>query len=517
MFNFFKRSSPPKPKQRRTPVIKLSPHQRGLFSAADYDRNNATWDAQATPIGQMIDLKLPTLVARSREQISNNDYARGFVREVRKGVLGHKGIILQCRSQKPNGELDLNINACLEKFWRMWGRRENCTIDGRLDWVRVQKIIVNTVVGSGEIFIRIVEGEHAGEWGFSVQLLDPLRVPIRMNNKRLKNGNIIRNGIEMNPFGRPVAYYIETGAGILADPFRYEGKEFERVQADNVLHIYDQEHPEQFRGIPWNHTSLKRMKNLGAFEEASVINARAAASKTMVLKPDPDVYEVENDDEDEGYEEPEILLEANTVVTLPPGYEPANYTPDFPSSETSSFSKLQLRGMSTGQGVAYNSLSNDLEGVNFSSIRQGKLDERDGWKEIQDWFIEAVCHPIYERWLEYSLLAGLIYTDKGKPLQASKYQKLSIVEWQARRWEWVDPLKEEKAVTEAVSNGRKALSESIRESGRDPIDVWRAYAADIKSMQSQGIPNEFINQILGIKPEVKQGVPTDEGEEETES
>ncbi|HBI3715645.1 phage portal protein [Vibrio sp. 10N.222.55.E8] len=501
MWNPFKRSPQIAPqdtsrKRRKAPTIRLNPSSRSLFAAADPDRNNATWDSSPVPIGKMIDQKLSVLVARSREQISNNDYARGFVREVRKNVLGHKGIILQVRAREPSGGLDTYGNAAVEKAFKKWSRRENCTVDGRLDWRRAKRVILNTVVGSGESFVRLVEGSAAGPWGFAIQLLDPLRVPISLNDSRLANGNIIRHGIEMTPYGRIVAYMVETKAGVLADAYRHDGKEFERVLAENMLHIFDQEHPEQFRGIPWNHTSLSRMRNLAGFEEASVINARAGASKTMVLKADPDVFEVDDDGE---VEEPDIELEANTVVTLPVGYEPVDYSPDFPSSDTAAFSKHMLRGMATGQGAAYNTFANDLEGVNFSSIRQGKLDERDGWKELQEWFIEAVCQRVYERWLEYSLLSGQILNTNGTPLPASRYEKFLAVEWQARRWEWVDPLKEEKAITEASTNGRKSPGEAIRESGRDPAEVWKAYAADIQAMRDEGIPEDMIMKILGIK------------------
>ncbi|MGI2897405.1 phage portal protein, partial [Vibrio alginolyticus] len=90
MWNPFNRNAKPeaKKKRRKTPYVKLSPVSRSLFSAADPDRNNSTWDSSPVPIGKVIDQKLAVLVARSREQISNNDYARGFVREVRKNVLG---------------------------------------------------------------------------------------------------------------------------------------------------------------------------------------------------------------------------------------------------------------------------------------------------------------------------------------------------------------------------------------------------------------------------------------------
>ncbi|MDW3050506.1 phage portal protein [Vibrio sp. 1408] len=516
MWNPFKSRAQPevKKKRRQAPYIKLNPVSRNLFSAADPDRNNSTWDSTPVPIGKMIDQKLSVLVARSREQISNNDYARGFVREVRKNVLGHKGIILQVRGKELDGSLDAYGNAAVEKAFKKWGRRDTCTVDGRLDWQRAKRVILNTVVGSGEQFIRIVEGTTAGPWGFAIQLIDPLRVPIQVNESRLSNGNIIRHGIEMTPYGRPIAYLVETKAGVLAEPFRHSGKEFERVSAEDMLHIYDQEHPEQFRGIPWNHSSLSRMRNLAGFEEASVVNARAGASKTMVLKADPDVYEPEDG---EDFVEPEIELEANTVVTLPPGFEPVDYAPDFPSTETATFSKHMLRGIATGVGIAYNTFANDLEGVNFSSIRQGKLDERDGWKELQEWFIESVCQRIYERWLQYSLLSGKIINTNGKSIPASRLGKFLEVEWQARRWEWVDPLKEEKAITEAQSNARKSPGEAIRESGRDPVEVWKGYAADIEAMRKEGIPEAMILQILGITATAQPaGENQNEQEEDTD-
>ena len=495
MWNPFKRDVQPESPKKRRKAPKLNTLGRSLFAAADTDRNNSSWSSTPIPIGQVIDQKLLPLVARSREQISNNDYAKGFRREVRKNVLGHKGICLQVRSKNPDGTLNEHANEAVEFSFKRWGKRKTCSIDGRLDWVRLKRVVLNTVVGSGEAFVRIVEGESAGSWGFSLQLIDPLRVPVHMNDRRLSNGNVIRHGIEMTPFGRPVAYYVETKAGVLAQPYRLGGKEFERVPADDMLHIFDQEEPEQFRGIPWTATSLRRLRNLNGLEETVVINARSSSSKTLILQADPDVYEV---DDEEEMEEPEIDLEPNEVVTLPPGFTPINYSPDFPN-DMAPLSKQMLRGAATGFGTSYNTSANDLEGVNYSSIRQGKLDERDGWKDLQEWFIEAFCSPVYERWLGYSLLARKIHNLRtGKPLAASKMQLLLMVEWQARRWDWVDPLKDEKAATEATANLRKSPGQAIRESGGDPRDVWKAYADDINAMKAAGIPEEKINLFLGL-------------------
>ncbi len=139
-------------------------------------------------------------------------------------------------------------------------------------------------------------------------------------------------------------------------------------------------------------------------------------------------------------------------------------------------------------------------------------------KSFKSGSIESVCQRIYERWLQYSLLSGKVINTNGNAIPASRLGKFLEVEWQARRWEWVDPLKEEKAITEAQSNARKSPGEAIRESGRDPVEVWKGYAADIAAMRKEGIPEEMILQILGITATAQPaGENQDEQEEDTDS
>ena len=67
-------------------------------------------------------------------------------------------------------------------------------------------------------------------------------------------------------------------------------------------------------------------------------------------------------------------------------------------------------------------------------IRAGLLEEREEWKSIQNWFIDAVMQPVFDEWLNYALLSGALN------LPAAKYDKFSAIEWKPRRWQWVGPL-----------------------------------------------------------------------------
>jgi hypothetical protein len=111
----------------------------------------------------------------------------------------------------------------------------------------------------------------------------------------------------------------------------------------------------------------------------------------------------------------------------------------YPDQAIGPFVKHHLQRIASGWGVAYHSLANDLEGVNYSSIRSGTLEERDRWAADQEWFIASFLEPVYRAWLQYSLMAGSITMPNGSALPAAKADKFGAHEWQARRWDWVDP------------------------------------------------------------------------------
>jgi len=134
--------------------------------------------------------------------------------------------------------------------------------------------------------------------------------------------------------------------------------------------------------------------------------------------------------------------------------------------------------------------------VNFSSIRQGTLDEREHWKELQQWLIENCCKPIRAAYLKYRLLSGGILMKNGKPVPATKLAECMKAEWQARRWDWIDPRADTDANIANIRAGLAAPSTIIRESGRDPEAVFRQFAQDLEAMKSAGIPDEITHLFL---------------------
>jgi lambda family phage portal protein len=130
-------------------------------------------------------------------------------------------------------------------------------------------------------------------------------------------------------------------------------------------------------------------------------------------------------------------------------------------------------------------LASDLEGVNFSSIRAGVLEERDAWMSLQRWFIEHLLTPIYEDWLAMSLLSGAIKLTTGSPLPASKLDKYLPHYWQGRRWQWVDPKKDIEAARLSIRTGVASPQMIAAQNGVDVEDVL----ADIARFEKQVAAN----------------------------
>ena len=71
------------------------------------------------------------------------------------------------------------------------------------------------------------------------------------------------------------------------------------------------------------------------------------------------------------------------AMVMDPGQHVNFIDPRFPTNTHKEFMQSVLRNISSALLVMYPSLANDLEGVNFSSIRAGLVDERDMWRIVQ--------------------------------------------------------------------------------------------------------------------------------------
>lgn len=463
--------------RRTAPAIKV----RMQTQAGLQGRLESSWQAIPSTVDALIFQEWLAHVARSRQAAEDFDHFKKFIQLCRDNVAGPLGFNLNAQIRDPNGTIDTLASSAIETGWDEFSKRGNFDATGTLSRADAERMLISSWATDGEV-IAIKRRGSQFPHGFAVQFVDPVRLDPRQYHK-LGNGNVVRHGIEMDEDNRPIAYhfrnYEEMQTGYVTSP---TGSGHVRVPAADVIHWFVPEKIGQKRGLAPGRTALWRMRMLSGFEDAAITNARVGAAKMGFFKdPDGDV-----DDEN-------IAMDAEPGVFENIGNrEFVDWSPQFPDQSIEPFTKSILRSLGASLNVSYHNLANDLTSVNFSSIRQGALDEREVWKGLQESFIAGVVVPIFNAWLEIALLRQILVvpTSGGqpKPLKFERLDKYKSVSFTGRRWSWIDPAAEQSANEKAVAQGFKSRSEVIREtSTRDPEDVWDEIQRENAELAKRGI------------------------------
>ena len=482
----------PKPVQK-TKIVKRE------YAGINTGRLFADFNASERSADSELRFALKTLRNRSRDLAINNEYIRRYFELMKVNCIGDKGILLQSKALDSVGNLDQKGNQALENAFKMWGKYGNPTVDGRMSWLDVQKLAVELLAKDGEAFI-IKHRNSQFRDSFAIEFIEADQVDEQLN-KKLDGGREIRMGIELNEFKRPIAYWLLTyHPGDYDYTTSKKSPKHQRIPADKVIHLYKQLRPGQTRGEPWLAPAIPAIRQLGAFREAAVINARVGASKMgFIVNKGGDGFVA---DDYEG-NTPIIDAEPGTFHFLGPNQAVESFEPAFPNNEFDAFHKSILRGIASGLGVSYTSLSNDLEATSYSSIRQGALEERDFYRNTTCFMIEHFVRPIFDAWLA----AAMEFDSFGIPV--SQFDKFSTsAEFRGRGFSWVDPQKEMTAAVTGLQNGILSLGHVASQYGMDTEELLSQIARDKQLAEQFGV--QYAIEPYGGKRE--EPIPEDESE-----
>lgn len=460
------------------------------FEAAQQSRLAFGWNGTSSRIDAEIRMDLQSLRTRARDLSINNPYARKFLQMCATNVVGSQGFTFQSIITDNTGLPDKLARDAVESMFAIWSEAGNCETSGKLSFNDLCRLVAKTLARDGEVLMRRVRNRKF-EFGYKLQLLDIDRLDI-LHNENLSNGNVVRMGVEMDTFGAPVAYWL-----LKRHPGEYMQQDTgaqmrERVPENEIFHIFTPERPEQTRGFPWMAASLMRLKMMDGYEEAAITAARNGASKMgFFTSPDGDARPL-SDGQDGDAGEFTTTAEPGTFDVIPQGYTFQSYNPEYPTQNYDVFLKECLRGIASGWGVAYNSLANNLENVNFSSIRSGVIEERDNWMAIQDSLIQQWLRPMAYDLVASSLLMGKIVMSNGSALPSGKLLKFRAHSWQGRRWSWVDPRADIEASITAIKSGLTSPQVVCAQQGLALDDVISALQQANQMAEAAGLPGYFV-------------------------
>lgn len=450
-----------------------------LLTPEGTGRLESTWTTTPSEIDSFICTHWTKIVARARVIGREGDHGKKFLAMCRDNIAGPTGFTLQPQIVDPDGTPDKAASDAIAEAYAAFSRRENFTVTGTMTRAAYERLAVQTFARDGEFFSITRYGADAGPWGIAHQLIDPLQLdPAYCED--LGDGRFIKHGIEFNRLGRPLAYHFwkdDARANLWGGvSVRVER---ERVPAEQVRHVFIPEFPKQKRGLSLMISALARMRVLQNYEDAALINADISARKLGFFK------DLDADPEDVPPEDLPMDAEAGVFENIG-NREFQQFDPQYPTGEYEPFTRQCIRAMASGLGVSYNNLASDLTSVNFSSIRQGALDEREVWKGYQQQLIDDVCFENFRDWLQVALLSGRIAIN-GKPLRPERLEKYLACVFTGRRWGWIDPSSEIAANEKAVALKIKSRSQVMREAGQEPWATWSEINTEEQDMKSLGL------------------------------
>ena len=123
--------------------------------------------------------------------------------------------------------------------------------------------------------------------------------------------------------------------------------------------------------------------------------------------------------------------------------------------------------------------------VNYSSARQGMLQDRKTYAEWQAYLTDHLLRPVYAEWLRWIVLTRQLELP-GYDLDPERYQEAV---WIAPGQEWIDPKKEADANKVALDTHQTTLQRICAARGEDWRDVIRQRAKE-KALLAQllGVP-----------------------------
>lgn len=452
---------------------------RRSYAGANFGRTTSDWVTLSTSADAEIWQSLRALRNRSRQLCRDNEHAKQALRLIVNNIVG-KGIAFQSEIAKRGGQLNEKVNDSIEIAFLRWCRASRCHTAGKLSFAQLQRVVLSGVVEGGEMLVRKVKKRFAdSRVPLALEIIEPDQLADNISFRHT-NGNEVRMGVEVDEWLRPVAYWLYPRHP--GDNFATgvpQTNEYQRVPAEEVIHIGRFDRPNQTRCVPWFHAAMVKMRHIGGTEEAEIVRARASAAVMGFIESDEsdlgDIDDSSGTEDDEVDGERVWDMAPGTIRELGPGEKFSGFNPSTANAALDPFLRYMLRCVAAGVGVSYESLSRDYTNATYSSSRLALLDDRDNWRVLQQWFIDVFLQPIFEAWLELAVLSGELPL-AGYEANAETY---AAVRWMPRGWDWIDPVKEVMAAKAAVRAGFATTADVVAAKGGDWEDVYRQRRREI--------------------------------------
>lgn len=145
-----------------------------------------------------------------------------------------------------------------------------------------------------------------------------------------------------------------------------------------------------------------------------------------------------------------------------------------------------LRGIAVGTGLSYEVVARDYSGTSYSSSRTSMLEDRRRFRCWQQYLLNHMCQPIWDRFCEAAALEGREEFPTMAELLENR-RKYAAVEWQTQEWEWVDPQSEQAASQASIDALQSTYQVELGNRGRNWRQVFYQRAKEEQLKRQLGL------------------------------
>jgi len=390
-----------------------------------------------------------TLRSRARyECLQSNSFAKGIVSTLANDFISTgPGLQIQL-PERPE------LARSIERAWYRWAKQV-CLVR-KLRTARLTKCVDGEAFlvaatnprmrGAVKLDLRLVEGDQISTPGW----FDGLRE------------NAV-DGIRFDQWGNPSEYH-----QLAYHPGDRRGygsvHEYETLDPDHVIHLYNHDRPGQVRGIPEVTAALPLFAMARRYTLATVIAAETAADFAALLHTQANAFENENQTPVNPFES--VDIDRGMMTALPYGYDISQLKAEQPTTTYTEFRNALLQEIARCIHMPTNKARGDSSGYNYSSAR---LDHQIYYHALDceriDW--EAEClDRIFEWWLDEALLAT-----------PRDFIGLGPIDEIPRKWTWkpaisINPKQDAEAEIALIDAELKTERDYLTEHDIDPEAHW---------------------------------------------
>lgn len=453
--------------------------------------------------------ELSILTPRARDLVRNHPVASGAAQTLKDNIIGHQ---LRLSSQPKYRMLGKDKKWAttwgneVEDQFATWADTTECDAARSQTLLALTQQALNGALINGDSF-AIVHWlpRKNSKWATRLQLIEADRVSTPLHLTANPN---IRNGVEIDEFGAPVAYYVQKSHP--GDSFRYFNRsqfEWERIPAftewgrRRVIHLFDKERAEQSRGKPLFTSVLREFKVSGDYLSSELHAAAANALIAMFIESDLDPEAITNmlggnDSEKlsnywEGVTNKNNgkKIKSGSIMTAPMGTKFNSYNSSRPNVAFNGFMESIYRQMGVGMNMPYELTMKDFSKTNYSSARAALLEAWRHFHTRRRWLKESWLDPIYGIWFEEGV--NLEYVDAP-----DFYENNNSYAYLNNRWifagrGWTDPVKEAQAAKIRIELGISTHEIECAEQGNQWEEVFEQRKSEKDKMEELGLLEDF--------------------------